>query len=29
MMGGIAIGLIAMASIKETAPVKTGITEFR
>ncbi|MBS0278725.1 MAG: MFS transporter [Proteobacteria bacterium] len=29
MMGGIAIGLIAMATIKETAPVKTGITEFR
>jgi MFS family permease len=29
MMGGIAIGLIAMASIKETAPVKTGIMEFR
>jgi MFS family permease len=29
MMDGIAIGLIAMATIKETAPVKTGITEFR
>ena len=29
MMGGIAIGLVAMASIKETAPIKTGITEFR
>jgi MFS family permease len=29
MMGGIAVGLIAMTSIRETAPVKTGITEFR
>lgn len=29
MMGGIAIGLIAMATIKETAPIKTGVTEFR
>ena len=29
MMGGIAIGLIAMASVRETAPVKTGIMEFR
>ena len=29
MMGGIAIGLIAMISIRETAPVKTGIKEFR
>jgi MFS family permease len=29
MMGGIAIGLIAMATITETAPVKTGITEFQ
>jgi MFS family permease len=29
MMGGIAIGLIAMASVRETAPIKTGIMEFR
>ena len=29
MMSGIAIGLIAMASVRETAPVKTGIMEFR
>ncbi len=29
MMGGIAVGLIAMLSVRETAPVKTGITEFR
>lgn len=29
MMGGIAIGLVAMASVRETAPVKTGIMEFR
>lgn len=29
MMGGIAIGLIAMISIRETAPIKTGVMEFR
>lgn len=29
MMGGIAIGLVAMVSVRETAPIKTGITEFR
>ncbi|HSM95463.1 MAG TPA: MFS transporter [Rhizomicrobium sp.] len=29
MMGGIGVGLIAMASVRETAPVKTGIMEFR
>ncbi|MGN6514515.1 MAG: MFS transporter [Rhizomicrobium sp.] len=29
MIAAIVIGLIAMASVKETAPVKTGIMEFR
>lgn len=29
MMGGIAIGLVAMISIRETAPIKTGVMEFR
>ena len=29
MIGGIAIGLIAMFSIRETAPIKVGVTEFQ
>jgi MFS family permease len=29
MIGAIVIGLIAMVTMRETAPVKTGVTEFR